>query len=121
MSAQQTVVAFLQSLEARDLAKAATCLAANAVLTFPSEKKFTTLDELVAWSKGRYKFVRKTFDSFDEVAHGDVTTVYVRGLLNGEWLNGTAITNVRYLDRFDLKDGKIIRQDVWNDLAEFRA
>lgn len=120
MSAQQTVVAFLQALEARDLTKASSFLAPGVTMTFPTEKMFGALDELVAWSKGRYKFVRKSFDSFDELTHGDVTTVYVRGLLNGEWLNGTAITNVRFLDRFDLKDGKIIRQDVWNDLAEFR-
>ncbi|MBL8629121.1 MAG: nuclear transport factor 2 family protein, partial [Rhodospirillaceae bacterium] len=51
---------------------------------------------------------------------GEVTTIFVRGYLNGEWLDGTPIANVRYIDRFDIQGGKIIRQDVWNDLAESR-
>ncbi|MBL8642334.1 MAG: nuclear transport factor 2 family protein [Rhodospirillaceae bacterium] len=120
MTARDIVVAFLKALEARDLPAASAMLASNAIMTFPSGQKFSTLQQLVAWSAGRYKFVRKTYDHFDELPRGDVTTVYVRGNLNGEWLDGSAISNVRYLDRFDIKDGKIIRQDVWNDLAEVR-
>lgn len=120
MSGQEIVSAFLKTLEARDLSAASAYLATGVVMTFPGEKRLATLDQLVEWSKGRYKYVRKTFDHFDEVSRDGVTTVYCRGMLNGEWLDGSAITNVRFVDRFELKDGKIIRQDVWNDLAEFR-
>jgi hypothetical protein len=121
MSAQDVVLAFLKALEARDLPLASSYLASGVVLTFPGEQRFKTLEQLVAWSKGRYKFVGKTFDHFDETTRGDITTVYVRGYLSGEWLDGTKITNVRYIDRFEIKGGKIIQQDVWNDLAEMSA
>lgn len=120
MSGKETIISFLQALETRDLEKASAFLAPGVIMTFPSGRTFTSLQELVAWSKGRYKFVRKTYEQFDEANRGDVTTVYVRGVLNGEWNDGSAISNVRYIDRFDLKDGKIIQQDVWNDLAEVR-
>jgi hypothetical protein len=33
------------------------------------------------------------------------------------WLDGSAFEGVRFLDRFDVRDGRIQRQDVWNDLA----
>ncbi|MDX2144581.1 MAG: nuclear transport factor 2 family protein [Rhodospirillaceae bacterium] len=121
MSAKDIVVAFLTSLEARDLPKAASFLAPGAVMTFPDNHKFTSLDQLLAWSKGRYKFLRKTFKQFDERSEGGVTTVYVHGYLNGEWLDGSPAANIRFLDRFEIKDGKIIDQQVWNDLAEFRT
>ncbi len=118
MSAQSIVLSFLKALEARDLPLASSFLAPGVTLTFPGEQKFTTLEQLVAWSKGRYKFVGKTFDHFDETVGGDTTTIYVRGYLSGEWLDGTKIANVRYIDRFEIRGGKIIQQDVWNDLAE---
>lgn len=40
-----------------------------------------------------------------------------RGDLYGEKA-GVAFEGVRYVDRITLRDGKIIRQEVWNDLAE---
>ncbi|MSO98948.1 MAG: nuclear transport factor 2 family protein [Rhodospirillaceae bacterium] len=120
MSAQEIVVSFLKTLEARDLPKAQSFLAPGMVMTFPSNKKLRSLEELIAWSKGRYKFLRKTFERFDEFTRDGVTTVYCAGYLNGEWLDGSPVTNIRFLDRFEIKDGKIIDQQVWNDLAEFR-
>jgi hypothetical protein len=36
----------------------------------------------------------------------------------GEWHDGTAFEGNRYVDRFVVRDGKIVRMDVWNDSAE---
>ena len=121
MSAKDLVVAFLTTLEQRDLVKAATYLAPGMVMTFPGNMKFHSLDELVAWSKGRYKAVRKTFQRFDEHTSNGITVIYCGGMLNGEGLDGKPIANVRFLDRFEIKDGKIVDQQVWNDLAEFKT
>jgi hypothetical protein len=121
MSGKDLVVAFLTTLEQRDLAKAATYLAPGLVMTFPGNTKFHSLDELVGWSKGRYKFVRKTFQRFDEYERDGVTVVYCAGMLNGEGLDGKPIANVRFLNRFEIKDGKIIDQQVWNDLSELKS
>jgi hypothetical protein len=58
--------------------------------------------------------------AFDESWQGDKTVVYVRGVLNGEWPDGTAFKDIRFVDRFEVIKGLISRQDVWNDLAEMR-
>jgi hypothetical protein len=49
-----------------------------------------------------------------------IAVVYTRGTLAGEWPDGTAFGGIRFIDRFEVTDGFITRQDVWNDLAEVR-
>jgi hypothetical protein len=39
------------------------------------------------------------------------------GTLSGEWPDGSAFSDIRFLDRFELRSGKLTRQQVWNDLA----
>jgi hypothetical protein len=77
----------------------------------------STLEELVAWSKPRYRFVKKTYDRYD--AFG--TLVYCFGTLHGEWPDGTPFQGIRFIDRFELDRGLILRQDVWNDIAEVKG
>lgn len=115
--AAETVARFLRLMEARDLEGARTLLAPGFRMVFPGGREMETLEELVAWSRPRYRFVIKTFDRFD--AMGDV--VYSLGTLRGEWPDGTAFENIRYIDRFEMKDGLIWRQDVWNDMGELVA
>jgi hypothetical protein len=44
--------------------------------------------------------------------------VYNTGTLYGAWLDGTTFEGNRYVDRFVVRAGKIVRMDVWNDSAE---
>lgn len=115
------VRAFLQAMEARDLAAAQGFLGTGFVMTFPGGARFSRLDELVAWAKGRYRFVRKTYEGFDEAATDDAIVVYARGTLAGEWLDGTPFAGVRFLDRFTVQGGRLADQMVWNDLAEVKG
>ncbi len=118
--AAQLVHDFLASMEARDLDAAKEKLAAGFSMTFPGGITMTTLEELVAWSKPRYRFVRKSYERFD-VASGDTgPAVYCFGTLAGEWLDGTAFDSIRFIDRFETAGGKLTRQDVWNDMGETR-
>jgi hypothetical protein len=39
------------------------------------------------------------------------------GTLYGEWPDGTPFRGNRYVDRFVVRDGKIVQMDVWNDSA----
>lgn len=121
MTGKDLVIDFLRTMEARDLAKAKAMLAPGMKMTFPGDKVMDSLEDLVAWSKARYKFARKTFDKFDEAVIDGKTVVYSMGTLSGEWLDGTPFSNVRYVDRFEIVSGKIVDQQVWNDLAEFRT
>lgn len=120
MTPREIVVKFLRSLEARDLPAAQALLAPGMVMTFPGNRKFARMEDLIASSKSRYRNVKKTFQVWDEFQVGDVTVVYSCGLLNGEWPDGSPLMDIRYIDRFEIKDGKIVDQQVWNDLAEFR-
>ena len=89
----------------------------SAQMTFPGGHAFTSLAALVEWSRGRYRAVSKTYHGFDEFTRDGVTVLYCFGTLNGEALDGSPISNVRFVDRFEIRDGKIIDQKVWNDLG----
>lgn len=119
-SGEELVRRFLAAMEARDLDKARTYLADSFAMTFPGPVRFTRLEELVAWGRTRYKFVSKTYEVFDEAISENGMIVYCHGMLSGEWPDGTAFSGVRFIDRFEIVEGKLSDQRVWNDLAEAR-
>ena len=67
---------------------------------------------------GRYKWIKKKFEHIEAFEQGDAFVVYIRGTLYGVNLKNISFSDVRFIDRFTIKDGRIIQQDVWNDLAE---
>ena len=115
------VMQFLTRLEGRDLDAAQAMFAPGAVMTFPTGATFTQVADLAAWSKSRYLKVWKSNHTFDEIQRGDVTVVYCYGFLQGEHLDGTPIKDVRFIDRFEFRGGKILDQKVWNDLTVKKA
>lgn len=115
--ASRQVRAFLDCMEQRDLPAAARFLASDFEMHFPDAPVMRRLEELVERARGRYRSVAKTYTSFDESWSDDSTVVYCFGTLHGEWPDGTAFSGIRFIDRFELVQGLIRRQDVWNDLA----
>lgn len=110
---------YLKVMEERDLATARTMLDPGFRMVFPGDKRMTDLDALVKNSASRYRHVKKTFDETDSGADKDGRPVVViSGTLYGEWPDGTPFSGIRYCDRFVLKDGRLLEQHVWNDLAE---
>jgi hypothetical protein len=121
-TAAAIVKSFLEAMEARDLARATAMLAPGFTMTFPGGARFTRIEELVAWAKPRYRWVKKRYDRFDETATADgAATVYCYGTLYGEWPDGRPFEGIRFIDRFALSDGKLADQLVWNDIAEIQA
>ena len=120
-NASELVRHFLALMQARELPAASALLAPDFVMHFPGHTAMHTLGELVAWAKGRYTSVAKDYERFDESWGDGVTVVYCSGTLRGVWLDGSSFEGVRFIDRFEIADGKIRRQDVWNDLAEAQA
>lgn len=113
---------FLTAMEARKIDTAKGMLAEGFVMQFPGTGPMTELEELIAWAKPRYSFVRKTYEGFDAMqSPGDAAIVYCRGTLSGEWLDGTPFDGIRFIDRFEVTNGKLSKQDVWNDMAEVKA
>ncbi len=108
---------FLARMQARELDAAQAFLAPGFSMHFPGSGPMYRLEELVQWSRQRYRNVGKVFETFDECWSGEGAVVYCSGTLYGVWLDGSAFEGVRFLDRFDIRNGLIERQDVWNDLA----
>ena len=111
---------FLATLARRDFAGAATLLAADFLMTVSGGHQFRSLSEFAAFSASRNGVVRKFVTDLDvsETAQGWV--VYVYGSMAGQWLNGSSFDGVRYVDRFAIRDNRIVRLEVWSDMAEFR-
>ncbi|MBN9672532.1 tautomerase family protein [Roseibium aggregatum] len=109
---------FLETMEARDLDKAKTFLAPDFRMTFPGGVEFGRLEELIAWAGPRYNFMRKTYERFDTCSGDEGAIVYCHGTLSGEWPDGSAFSDIRFIDRFEFSGDLISRQQVWNDLAE---
>ncbi|MDJ0949080.1 MAG: tautomerase family protein [Alphaproteobacteria bacterium] len=119
--AAELVRAFLDAMEARDLAKAEGFLAEGFTMTFPGGASFTKLDELVAWAEPRYRFVKKSYQRVDEAVGEAGVVVYCSGTLSGEWRDGTPFEGIRFIDRFTVAGGKLVDQMVWNDMGEAKG
>jgi phenylpyruvate tautomerase PptA (4-oxalocrotonate tautomerase family) len=111
---------YLSAMEARDLDSARALLGDGFEMVFPGTPTMTSLEQLIDWAQGRYRFVKKTYDGIEAFHSCGVAVVYARGTLFGEWPDGTAFEGIRFIDRFEVSGGRIARQDVWNDIAEVR-
>ena len=114
----EIVTRFVRLVEKRRLDEAASFLAAGASLTFPGGRTFSSLEEQVSSSAGRFRSVRKVFERFDVSNNEELTIVYLFGTLAGEDFEGKQFSGVRFIDRFELAGDQIVDQKVWNDMAE---
>ncbi|MEM5585654.1 MULTISPECIES: nuclear transport factor 2 family protein [unclassified Roseibium] len=112
------VRAYLDASMKPDPDLAATFVADTVVITFTGGRVFDHPSGPTAFNAGRYKWVKKKMDTFDVATAGGRTVVYSVGTLYGEWPDGSPFEGNRYIDRFEVADGKIARMDVWNDSAE---
>lgn len=118
--AEGLVRRFLALVSALD-PKGADMLAPGAVMVFPGGFTTTSYADMLARLKARYRRCEKTFDRFDVMEQPTgYTVVYCTGTLEGEWADGTPYSGIRYIDRFLIRDGRIVDQQVWNDTAFVR-
>lgn len=118
-AAREVIQAYLRTMERRDLATARTMLAPGFTMVFPGGRRFDTLEALVESSRRRYRSALKHFDRIDVADNGDGScTAYVFGTLYGELLTGEKYEGIRYIDRFTVRDGRLVDMMVWNDMAE---
>jgi hypothetical protein len=110
---------YLRLCEARDLDAACALLGPEPVLVFPGGIRHRTLHDMVAEAATRYRVVRKRREHpLVATCEDGSTLVLSRGTLEGEALDGTLFSGIRYLDVFVVRDGRIHEQHVLNDLAE---
>jgi ketosteroid isomerase-like protein len=111
---------YLAASMAPDPVRAATYVAADVTITFTGGRRFRAPSDATGFNAKRYRWVKKRFERTDVVsgATESEAVVYNTGTLYGEWLDGTPFEGNRYVDRFVVRDGLIVRMDVWNDSAE---
>ncbi len=116
--AADLVERFLVASMIPDPETAGTFMSADVDITFTGGRKFKHPRDATAFNAMRYKWVKKKMERTD-VAPGDgETVVYNTGTLYGEWHDGTKFEGNRYVDRFVVRAGRIVKMDVWNDSAE---
>ena len=116
--AKSLVKRFLRLMEDRDLATAESLIAPEVKITFPGSHTFANQGEVVIAARGRYQWIKKRIEKIEAFQQNDATIVYVLGTLYGVNLNHIPFSDIRFIDRFAIKNGLIVQQDVWNDLAE---
>jgi len=113
---------FLRALEAREVDRAQAHLAPDARIVVPGGREVRAVADIVANSSRRYLAIGKHIERTETLAAPDGSiVVYCTGTLHGTWLDGTDFDGIRFIDRFLLRDGRIVQQEVWNDAAERRA
>jgi ketosteroid isomerase-like protein len=118
IDAARIVEAFLEASMRPDPDRAAAFMAADVRINFTGGRVFSHPREATAFNAARYRWVKKRIDRNDVVRADGETIVYNLGTLYGEWPDGTPFEENRYVDRFVVRDGLIVSQDVWNDSAE---
>lgn len=114
----EIVRAYLDASMKPDPDLAATYVADHVTITFTGGRVFNHPSGPTGFNAMRYKWVKKKMDLFDVARGAEGVVVYSVGTLFGEWPDGTAFEGNRYVDRFEVNDGKITKMDVWNDSAE---
>ena len=116
--AARIVDAFLEASMRPDPDAAATFMAPDVRIVFTGGRVFRHPREATAFNAARYRWVKKRIERNDVVRATTETVVYNLGTLYGEWPDGTPFGGNRYVDRFTVRDGLIVSQEVWNDSAE---
>lgn len=114
-----TVTTYLAAMERRDLDAAQALVVPEGLeLVFPGNRRFSELSAVVANSSGRYQRIGKRITGQDAWESDGRVRAMVTGTLYGQWHDGTAFEDIRFVDWFELESGKIARQHVWNDTGE---
>lgn len=117
-SAGDIVERFLVASMIPDPEAAGKYMSPDVAITFTGGRKFAHPREATAFNAKRYKWVKKKMERTDVAPGLTETVVYNTGTLYGEWPDGTLFEGNRYVDRFVVRDNKIVQMDVWNDSAE---
>jgi ketosteroid isomerase-like protein len=114
--AREVVAAFLAANREHRFDDAAALCADNAVFEFPYGT-FRDLTARATAAQDFYAWATKTHEDWHVDDSGGEAVVTTFGTLSGETKDGTPFAGIRFLDRFVLRAGRIVRQQVYNDLA----
>lgn len=112
---------FLRLVMIPDPASASRYTAPDIRIRFTGNRAMTRPADTSAFNARRYAWVKKKIERTEVVAGGtpEETVVYSLGTLYGAWPDGETFEGNRYVDRYVVSHGLIVRMDVWNDSAEW--
>lgn len=115
--AEELVDRYLTLFMEGKLDEAQACLAPDAQLIFPGGAVQTSLADVAAEVRRLYVSVAKKIDRTWSANLGDDVIVTTTGYLYGSTSGFGSFSQVRFIDFFTVRDGKIARQEVINDAA----
>lgn len=115
----QIVSDYLEASMSNNQELAATFLASDVKIVFTGGREMPDNEAITRFNAGRYSDVQKRTTHYDWIDRGDHTVVYSLGTLYGHWPDGRPFAGNRFIDRLEVRNGKITRMDVWNDSAEW--
>lgn len=120
LEAKAIVEEFLRIIMIPDPEGARAFVAPELEIHFTGDRLMRDPRECSAFNVGRYQWVKKRFERTDVVADAslDEAIAYNVGTLFGQWPDGEPFEGNRYVDRYVVRCGKIIKMEVWNDSAE---
>lgn len=119
-SPKDIVKAFLEAMSRRDFAAMELLMAPSFRMTTTGGVVYSHPKDFAVNSARRQKTAKKTTDTYDEIPTAKGGIVYSIGSMAGQWNDGSEYKGVRYIDRFEIVDGKIVDMNVYSDMAEFR-
>lgn len=120
-AAVASVDRFLRLIMVPDPEGARAFMAPGMSIRFTGGRQMSDPSECAAFNARRYAWVKKRFERYEVVCGADdgYAIVYALGTLHGAWPDGTPFEGNRYVDRYVLRDAKIVEMSVWNDSAEW--
>lgn len=121
LAPKDIVEEFLRVIMIPDPVGARAFISSELRIRFTGGREMRDPTECSAFNAGRYAWVKKRFERTDVVegATDEEAVVYNIGTLYGEWPDNTPFVGNRYVDRYVVRQGKIVQMDVWNDSAEW--
>ena len=111
---------FLAASMAGDKEKSRAYVSPDLELTFTGKRRFERAEQIGEFNSKRYAGVKKDITGYDVCTEEEGRLVVYRlGTLYGEWPDGSPFEGNRFIDRFEIRDGRIEKIDVWNDSAEW--
>jgi hypothetical protein len=118
-TAKRLISEFIAAIHVGDVDAARRTLGPSYELIFPGPASFVDVGAIFEWFGRRYASARYSYSHMDAIEYPGRVVIYAVGTVEGTLLDGARFSGVRYIDRFDFVEDKIVRKEVWSDMADF--
>jgi hypothetical protein len=117
--ARSVVRAFILAVNERNVEAARAATGPGLKMTFPGNTVMHSIDEFFTWVAGRSPKSAYLYDTVDVLEDRDALVAYASGSVVGETVSGLSFSGVRVIDKFVIRNGKVVEKEAWSDMADF--